>query len=93
MRTVAELIKIGLEDYFVNGQEPYMCYILSDLAEEGQITSREYRSFKEWLLGAHGIHSWESVSSHLCENLLEGTDGNWENFYVWAYYDLVKGGE
>lgn len=90
MRTIAELIKIGLEDYFVNDQEPYMCYILSDLAEEGQITSKEYRSFREWLLEAHGISTWESVNDYLRINRLEDTEVNWKNFYVWSYFDLIR---
>lgn len=94
MRSVAELIKIGLEDYLVNGRDTYMCYILSDLVEEGQITHGEYRSFREWLIGEHGLSSWEAVLDYLHRNCLRDTETNWMNFYVWSYFDLIrKGGE
>lgn len=90
MKSVAELIKIGLEDYLVNGRDTYMCHILSDLTEEGQITHGEYRSFREWLVKEHGVPSWESVISHLHRNCLEGTNQNWINFYIWSYFDLIR---
>ncbi|AGR89254.1 hypothetical protein X831_gp134 [Pseudomonas phage PAK_P2] len=90
MRSVAELIKMGLEDYLVNDRDTYMCYILSDLAEEGQISHGEYRSFREWLLEEHGIPSWDSVISLLHRNYLLDTDLNWVNFYVWSYFDLIR---
>ncbi|CCM43553.1 hypothetical protein BN405_2-10_Ab1_orf_09 [Pseudomonas phage vB_PaeM_C2-10_Ab1] len=90
MRSVAELIKIGLEDYLVNGRDTYMCYILSDLTEEGQITLEEYRLFRIWLIEEHGIPSWESVTSYLHRNCMKGTDLNWVNFYVWSYFDLIR---
>ncbi len=90
MRSVAELIKIGLEDYSVNARDTYMCYILSDLVEEGQITHGEYRSFREWLIEQYGIASWESVISYLHRNCLRDTETNWMNFYVWSYFDLIR---
>ncbi|AIX13161.1 hypothetical protein ACQ34_gp08 [Pseudomonas phage YH6] len=90
MRTIAQLIKLGLEHFTSNGGFPYMCYAMADLFERQQVTLEEYVLFKEWLHEEilRGVNS--SVLGKLDRVGLDTTKENWVQFYVWAYYDLIK---
>ncbi|QWT71760.1 hypothetical protein [Pseudomonas phage vB_Pae-PA14] len=97
MRTIAQLIKLGLEDFFEGGRDPYMCLVLYDLAnpEDDEVapllTREELNSFKQWIANKYRIRDSDSVLSLLVRNGFKDSDENWVQFYVWAYYDLVKG--
>lgn len=94
MKTIPELIKIGLEWQQANRGETYMCFVLSDLANGvvvgPPITWDEYRSFKNWLWEKLHFRGSASVLTLLERVGLDDSEENWVQFYVWAYYDLIK---
>ncbi|QAU05094.1 hypothetical protein QE328_gp011 [Pseudomonas phage vB_PaM_EPA1] len=138
MNSIAALIKEGMRIFFLNQPEPYMCYILEELAMDtsSNVTVEDVQYFKGWLDKNFGIGPLNSVMSNLDErhdpdlvaifannppdqiltdyrnvasqvfaDLVStgdevDTSANsalgrlWCNFYVWAYFDLIrKGGE
>ncbi|WVH07507.1 hypothetical protein [Pseudomonas phage vB_PaP_HN01] len=97
MKTIPELIKIGLEDFFQGGRDPFMCLVLYDLAnpEDDEVapmlTREELDSFEQWIAATYHIRDADSVLGLLVRKGFEDSEENWVQFYVWAYYDLVKG--
>ncbi|AKF14050.1 hypothetical protein AVU25_gp80 [Pseudomonas phage DL64] len=90
MRTVAQLIKLGLEYYVENKSPPYMCYVLCDMFERQQITLEERTLCKEWVYEKIPSYSPPIVLGYLKIAGLPDTKENWFQFFVWAYYDLIK---
>ncbi|AFO70505.1 hypothetical protein [Pseudomonas phage PA26] len=91
MRTIAQLVKLGLEYYEEHKSPPYMCFVLADMFDHKQITEEEYSLCKNWVYEKIPLYASPVVLGYLVQSGLKATRENWVQFYVWAYYDLVKG--
>ncbi|UPW35985.1 hypothetical protein [Pseudomonas phage pPA-3099-2aT.2] len=76
-----------------------MCFRMAEAEDWGNITEAELNLFKRWIRRELEGDTWQGVTYFLSSKNPHVFDdepplceerSNWCNFYVWAYYDLLK---
>ncbi|CAZ66147.1 hypothetical protein [Pseudomonas phage LUZ7] len=101
MKTIAELIYLGMQEAHAASNFQNMCLRLQSLHMVDEITEGELTSFEEWVY-AHLGEGGGSIIYYLMRThpslrdlpqLLRTNElfrNYWCNYYLWHYFDLVK---